>query len=114
MSEVYEGRMVADGYGNLLADEGDHKGDPVAYDNGKYVFVEAGEPSHNARHEKNVLEMHATQDVDPDLDGYAGTQNNPVEGAEHHWEVGEPNNYEADNASAKGSGHTAAYTKGDN
>jgi hypothetical protein len=104
--------MVADGYGNLLADEGDRAGDPVAWDNGVYVFLAAGEPSHNARHEKKVLEMVATQDVDEELPGYAGTKSNPVEGAEHHWDVGEPNNYEADNASAKGSGHTAAYTEG--
>jgi hypothetical protein len=110
MAEVYQGRMVADGNGNLLADEGDRAGYPVAYEDGQYIFIGPGEPSHNARHEENVLEMVATQDVDESLPGYAGTPDNPTEGAEHHWDAA-PSPLEPDAVSAKGAGHTDAYTK---
>jgi hypothetical protein len=57
--DTYEGRLVCDGFGNLLADEGDNKGLPVAHDveNNTYVFVSAGEPSHNERHHAQFAEV---------------------------------------------------------
>jgi hypothetical protein len=47
---IYNGRMQADGEGNLLASEGEYAGYPIAYHDGSYVYVQPGEPSHNARH----------------------------------------------------------------
>lgn len=87
MDGIYTGRLVTDGYGNLLADEGENKGMPVAYHDGSYVFIGPGEPSHNQRHEQEVKDVVGTQDADPDAPGYAGTPENPTEGNEHHWEV---------------------------
>ena len=74
---------MTDGDGNLLAagatgDPNDPDfGFPVAHDvdNNVYVFLAPGEPSHNERHSSgNLLEMVATQSVDPDLPGYAGEE----------------------------------------
>lgn len=50
--KTYSGRLLCDGEGNLLADEGRHKGKPVAHvpEEGVYVLLEEGEPSHNERH----------------------------------------------------------------
>lgn len=64
---------------------GKNHGKPVAFHDGSYVFLQPGEPSHNDRHELNVVEMTGTQDKNPDQPGYAGTQDDPVEGHEHHW-----------------------------
>ena len=88
MAETYEGRLVADGNGNLLADDdGPDKGKAVAYDTDTdtYVFVKAGEPSHNERHHLQFAGTVPTQDADPDADGYAGASDDPTEGNEHHF-----------------------------
>ena len=112
---IYRGRLLADGEGNLLADEGDHKGFPVAYHEGSYVFVQPGEPSHNARHHQNAVTILPTQDQDPDLPGYAGSPGNPTPDNEHHWEpLGDDPHKDgsikdADAISAIISGHTEAY-----
>lgn len=89
MSDVYEGRLVADGNGNLLADEGERAGEPVAYDKeaDNFRFLKAGEPSHNDQHHENFVGMVVTQHLDPDQPGYAGTADEPTEGHEHHWGV---------------------------
>lgn len=84
-SGFYAGRLACDGAGNLLADEGEFAGYPIAFHEGSYVFVQPGEPSHNKRHESNVIEMVMTQDQVEDMPGFAGTPDNPVEGREHHW-----------------------------
>lgn len=86
-TEVYEGRLVADGSGNLLADEGDRAGEPVTYDkeSDNFRFLKPGEPSHNDQHHENFVGMVMTQTVDPDLPGYAGTADKPTEGHEHHF-----------------------------
>ena len=47
---IYNGRMEADGAGNLLASEGEYAGYPIAFHDGSYVYVQPGEPSHNERH----------------------------------------------------------------
>lgn len=119
--ETYEGRLVADGFGNLLADEGDRAGDPVAYDEGHYIFVEPGEPSHNERHHQQFVgfapTVDETQTDDPELVNAGGGENM------HHFGVLEDDDHydeEADNhtrlttlpdkRSVKASGHTEAYT----
>lgn len=151
MSEgVYEGRLMTDGNGNLMADEsvnvgekrilvydengelvtddsgqaiaitipvvhyGENHGKPVRAHEGSYVFLAPGEPSHNQVHHQQFAEMTGTQDVDPDAPGYAGTPDDPTEGAEHHWDVTDPADlkFDADIISAQLSGHTAAYTRG--
>jgi len=57
---TYSGRLVCDGDDNLLASEGDWEGHPVAFHEGSYVFVQPGEPSHNQRHQQNVLVVNGT------------------------------------------------------
>lgn len=84
-SGTYSGRLVADGNGNLLADEGEHAGLPVAFEDGQFVFVQPGEPSHNARHHENEVGVVITQHQDPEQPGYAGTEDSPTEGHEHHF-----------------------------
>lgn len=89
LSDEYVGRMVADGNGNLLADEGDRAGHPIAWDEDDeiFVFLKPGEPSHNERHHKQFADVQGTQSVDPDLPGYAGpSAEEATEGNEHHWE----------------------------
>lgn len=85
----YVGRMYCDGNGNLLASEGEHADEPIAYDpdGDRFVFVQPGEPSHNERHHQQFATVVGTQSVDPELPGYAGTPEDPVEGAEHHFGV---------------------------
>jgi len=119
MSDIYSGRLECDGEGNLLASEGDRVGEPVRYYEGSFVFCAPGDPSHNEAHEQNAVVMHATQTVDPDLDGYAGTEDSPANGAEHHFHV-MSNDPHADGVkkdpnaiAAKVTGHTDAY-KGSN
>jgi hypothetical protein len=83
------GRMVCDGNGNLLADEGEKKGHPIAYDEDTdtFVFIKPGEPSHNERYHKQFADMVGTQSVDPELPGYAGIDaEHATEGMEHHFE----------------------------
>lgn len=62
---------------------------PIAYDEDTdtFVFIEGDEPSHNERFHKQFADVVGTQSVDPELPGYAGTPDNPVEGAEHHFGV---------------------------
>jgi hypothetical protein len=51
-----------------------------------HIFIEGDEPSHNERHQNGqLIEMTGTQDLTPDLPGYAGTPDNPTPGCEHHW-----------------------------
>lgn len=116
---TYHGRLVCDGYGNLLADEGEDAGLPVAAaEDGTYVFVQPGEPSHNERHEKNTVGMFSTQDEDPDQPGYAGTKKEPVEGAGHHWDPldSDPHlhglRFDPDRVAVTITGHTEAYKNG--
>jgi hypothetical protein len=102
---VYEGRLVADGNGNLLADEGDRAGQPVAYDkdNDNFRFLKPGEPSHNDQHHENFVGVVVTQDQDPDQPGYAGSPDDPAEGHEHHFGVTEDDpHYEEDATDADG------------
>ena len=113
-TEEYEGRLVADGNGNLLADEGPRKGDPVIYDddNDNFRFLEHGEPSHNEKYHKKFAEPIPTQDVDPDLPGYAGTADKPVKGSEHHFlPIDDRPEIRTlpDKVSAKASGHTHSH-----
>lgn len=115
MSDIYSGRLVCDGYGNLLADEGERAGEPVALHEGSYVFLQPGEPSHNARYEERALEIVATQDADENAPGYAGTESSPTEGNEHHFGVTEDDPhvsgpiFDPDKVAAKVTGHTDAY-----
>jgi len=116
-SDIYEGRLVEDGYGNLLADEGDRKGEPVAYHEGSYIFIGADEPSHNERHHQQFAEPTPTQSEDPDFPGYAGEDaDSATEGAEHHFDVpsegDEPLKQLPDEISRVSSGHTS-QSKGD-
>lgn len=114
--EVYEGRLVADGKGNLLADEGDRAGDPVAYndDDDNFIFISWDEPSHNERFHLQHSEMTVIQDQDPDAPGYAGTADEPTEGNEHHFTEpqGAPGRELPDHVSAKASSHTHQHKVG--
>jgi len=132
-SGTYRGRLMADGQGNLLADEserlgdrqvttddgtivsepifryGENHGKPVAEHEGSYVFVNAGEASHNDRHHRNLLE-------------FAGTTDESAEGESHHLEpASDDPHYDADTenhtrlrfspdaVAATETGHTDAY-----
>lgn len=107
---IYHGHLVCDGNGNLLADEGPHKGHPVAYHEGSFVFVQKGEPSHNERHHQNTLDMTPTQHLDSSMPGYAGTQEEPTEGNEHHWMVTDGTTSQTPDAvSETATGHTDAW-----
>lgn len=119
MSDNYVGRLACDGYGNLLADEGPREGEPVAYDNGSYVFVQPGEKSHNERHHQNYVDVEGTNDET------AGTQDSPTAGQEHHWgpleddahySANAPRNtrlrFDADKLAARVTSHTEAYKNG--
>jgi hypothetical protein len=115
----YEGRMVCDGYGNLLADEGERKGDPIAYneDGDNFVFLAPNDPSHNEQHHKQFALVVGTQASDPDLPGYAGPDaEHATEGNEHHWEENidrsEPIRFHPDSVAAKISGHTHQHKVG--
>lgn len=67
---TYNGRMEADGMGNLLASEGQHAGFPIAFENGSYVFVQPGQPSHNERHHQQFAK---SQTPSGEVDSIAGT-----------------------------------------
>jgi hypothetical protein len=56
---VYEGRMAANGEGNLIAEEGPRAGEFVAYDANldAIVFVLKGEQTHNARHHRQFAHV---------------------------------------------------------
>lgn len=64
---VYRGRLVCDGLGNLLADEGKWRGYGVYHNTaaGTYEFVEPGGPSHNDRYGTAHAVMDATTPNDP-------------------------------------------------
>lgn len=115
MSDIYSGRLVCDGHGNLLADEGDRKGYPVAYHEGSYVFIQPGEPSHNERHETQKVEVSATVDESMTDDS---SLVNAYEGGEnaHHFDNPDPDNpapVDPDAVAAKVTGHTDAYKGGE-
>lgn len=116
MSSIYHGRLVCDGDGNLLADEGDQKGYPVKYHEGSFVFVQPGEASHNETHESNVLPaISATVDASMTDDE---TLVNAYEGGEnaHHFDQpnpDEPPHKDPDAVAAKVTGHTDAYKGGE-
>lgn len=121
--DTYTGRLVADGNGNLLADEGPRKGDPVAFDEGQYIFVGPGEPSHNERHHQRFAAFEGTIDEsmtdDPSLVNATADENahhfGPVED-DSHFDPDAENNTRLrqlpDNQAAKLSGHTDGYTGG--
>lgn len=81
----YNGRLVADGDGNLLADEGDLKGYPVAFHEGNYVFVGPGEPSHNERHHQNAVNVAGT--VDESMTDDPSLVNVTADTNQHHFNV---------------------------
>jgi hypothetical protein len=108
--DTYTGRLASDGHGNLLADEGPRAGEPVAYDEGQYIFVGAGEPSHFERHHKQYAVTTGTVDEsmtdDPDLVNVTDDENT------HHFGVaeGEPEpRFDDDRIAVKVTGHTEAY-----
>jgi hypothetical protein len=110
MEGIYHGRLVADGEGNLLASSDDPEvdGQPVAYHEGSYVFLSAGEDSHNKRHEQQVLPMSSTVDMsmtdDSDLvNAYEGGEN------AHHFGEEASGEKNPDAVAAKITGHTDAW-----
>ena len=122
MGEAYSGRLVADGDGNLLADEGERAGFPVAYQDGQFVFVGQGEKSHNDRHHQNFVTPRGTVDesmVDEDnmdLVNVTETENRhhfgPLED-DPHYDPDSPSGVRAktlpDAVAARATGHTDAY-----
>lgn len=122
-SDIYHGRLLADGYGNLLADEGSRKGEPVAFHEGSYVFVQVGEKSHNERHHEQFAVVDATVD-DSMTDDKSLVNASEDENAHHfgplksdpHYDKDAPNHtrlrFDPDAVSAKISGHTDGYTNG--
>jgi hypothetical protein len=110
----YSGRLATDGTGNLLADEGDFKGWPVAYDEGMYIYIQPGEPSHNERFHQNAVEFSGTVSADMVAEGDEDLIN-AQEGGEnaHHFEVPDPSSpapVNPDAMAATASSHTDAYT----
>jgi|SRR5215831_1836976 len=107
MPERYEGRLASTGDGNLMADEGPRAGQQVAYDEGMYIFVEEGEPSHFDRHHKQYAEFTGTVDEsmtdDPDLVN-ADAENNA-----HHFSTEAKAGQDDDRVSPTLSSHTEAY-----
>jgi len=118
---TYEGRLVSDGFGNLLADEGDNAGAPVIYDlaSDEFHFIQPGDPSHNELHHKKIAGIVGTQADDPDAPGYAGTAENPTKGNEHHFGVldDDPHKdglkFDPDKVAAKRYGHTHSHKVGE-
>lgn len=152
---MYNGRLMADGEGNLLADQsknvgtkvvtltddsnnavldgagnviqvsvpifefGPDHGKPVAFHEGSYVFLKAGELSHNDRHHQQFAVVHGTLDPDSlsDSDIVAaleekGASVNPEDHAHHNEVLGEKAKLIPDAISAVSTGHTEAYTNG--
>jgi hypothetical protein len=136
-SGIYHGRLATDGDGNLLAyapDDPSIDGFPVAFHDGSYVFVQAGEPSHNQRHHQQYAVIDGTRDsesvklaaeavgIDPDSQQAQDMINAGGGENMHHFETQEddpsydpdaPNHtkpaLQADALSATTSGHTDAY-----
>lgn len=123
MSEEYHGRLACDGRGNLLAEEGERAGFPVAYDpdSDSYVFVNPGEPSHNERHHKRFAQMQGTVDAsmtdDPSLVN-ADKDNNAhhfeTQPDDAHYDKNAPNRtrvrFDPDAVAAVITGHTDSAT----
>jgi hypothetical protein len=122
---IYHGRLVTDGEGNLLADEGDYAGFPVAFHDGSYVFLGPGEASHNARHHQQFAEMTGTVDAsmtdDPDLVNaddvtnrhhFGVLEDDPHYDPDPNSRTGTKPSLEPDAISAIASGHTDGYTGG--
>lgn len=119
---IYRGRLVADGNGHLLADEGENIGFPVAWEDGQYVFVGPGEPSHNERHEKRVLAVESTVDESMTDDkslvnaekGGKNSHHFAVHPDDAHYDKDAPNKtrmrFDPDAVAARVTGHTDAYT----
>lgn len=113
----YEGRLVCDGLGNLLADEGDWQGYGVYHnlETGVYEYVPAGGGSHNQIHHQRVASVKGTTDKDAhderpteddahyDADGGSW---HPKRGWSHTLPVIDP-----DEIAATVTAHTAAYTQ---
>ena len=106
---IYHGRLETDGNGNLLATDDEKK--PVAYHDGSFIYLKAGEESHNTRHENQALEMTGTVDDtmtdDPSLvNAYEGGEN------AHHFDPppadGAP--IDPDAIAAKVTSHTDAWS----
>lgn len=125
MSDVYNGRLVADGEGNLLADEGERAGYPVAYEDGVFVFLSPDDLSHNERHEKNALQVAATVDesmvdkTNKDLVNVTKTENQHHFGTledDPHYDANSPTGtkmrFIPDAVASKATGHTEAYSNG--
>lgn len=108
---VYSGRLVTDGNGNLLADEGDKAGFPVRYEDGQYVFVEKGEKSHNATHEKQVVDVEGTTDESGEPHHAA------VQEDDAHYDPDAENKtklqFDPDAIAAVATGHTNSYSGGE-
>lgn len=104
----YVGRLVCDGEGNLLADEGEFAGLPVYHDpeSNAYLFVEEGGASHNDRHHTGFGVVQGTQESDPH-------HVFPTEDDPHH-DATAPNftriRFNPDALAATVTGHTEAYT----
>lgn len=122
---TYRGRLVADGNGNLLADEGEHAGHPVYHDleTGQYVFAQPGEESHNERHHQQFVDVLSTVDqsmTDDESLVNADSTENPhhfeVQEDDPHFDEGAPNKtrirHDPDRVAATATGHTDAYTGG--
>jgi len=111
--DTYTGRLASDGHGNLIADEGPRAGEQVAYDEGQYIFVAPGEPSHFDRHHQQFAQMTGTVDEsmtdDPDLVNVSDTEN------QHHFGVLDDDPHadgpktDDDRIAATITGHTEAY-----
>ena len=84
-----------------------------AFHEGSYVFLNPGDESHNDRHHEQFAEIVRTEDADaPESSHHAGTlQDDP------HLSAGAPNGtqlrFSPDKVAATETGHTDAYTKGD-
>jgi hypothetical protein len=111
MSTFYEGRLECDGYGNMLAGEGDKKGYPVAYHEGNFVFLNPGDASHNDRNHKQFAEIVGTQDEDPDAPGYVSKDDKDNQ---HHFDDpnGQPSklSFHPDAIAPRVTSHTASIS----
>lgn len=132
LAQVYDGdgnEILVDGEPLVVSQPvfryGSNHGRPVALHEGSYVFLNAGEDSHNERHHKQFATIDGTQSADPERDSYAGGgpgDKDAKPGTEHHWAVPEDdphydsdtdNNtrlrYSPDKVAATETSHTDAY-----
>lgn len=113
----YRGRLVCDGNGNLLADEGDWKGSPVAWSHGdgNFQFVADGGESHNQMHHRAVKVMQGTTEESPHHHQAPPTDAHyAADGGRVDERTGQPTfvrvKWDPDEIAAKVTGHTDAYT----